>query len=43
MVLLTRREQMLVAFVLVSFAAGLGIKQWRSLTALTSLNMEAQP
>jgi len=43
MVLLTRREQMLVAFVLVSFAAGLGIKQWRSLNGLTAVSTEARP
>ncbi|MEI6338679.1 MAG: hypothetical protein WCQ57_08880 [Verrucomicrobiota bacterium] len=43
MILLTRREQMLVAFVLVSFGAGLGIKQWRSVQALAPLTAEGRP
>lgn len=35
MPVLTRREQFLVAFVLLAFCAGFGIKQWRGLQAIT--------
>jgi hypothetical protein len=34
---LTRREQALVAFVLLAFCAGLAVKQWRSARALAPL------
>ena len=34
---LTRREQALVAFVLLAFCAGLAVKQWRSGRALAPL------
>jgi hypothetical protein len=34
---LTRREQVLVAFVLLAFCAGLAVKQWRSGRALAPL------
>jgi hypothetical protein len=34
---LTRREQALVAFVLLAFCAGLGVKRWRDSRALAPL------
>ncbi len=34
---LTRREQALVAFVLLAFCAGLAVKHWRSARALAPL------
>ena len=34
---LTRKEQALVAFVVVAFCAGLAVKQWRSARALAPL------
>ncbi|HEY5769512.1 MAG TPA: hypothetical protein VIS71_06670 [Terrimicrobium sp.] len=39
---LTRREQMLVAVVLLAFCAGLGVKQWRESRALAPLQAGAQ-
>jgi hypothetical protein len=39
---LTRREQLLVAFVLLAFCAGLGVKHWRDVHALTPLQAEAE-
>ena len=39
---LTRQEQMLVAFVLLAFCAGLGIKHWRETQSLTPLRAEAR-
>ena len=39
---LTRREQLLVAFVLLAFCAGLGVKHWRDVCALTPLQAEAE-
>jgi hypothetical protein len=37
MAFLTRREQTLVAFVLLAFLAGLGTKHWRDLHALSPI------
>ena len=39
---LTRREQLLVAFVLLAFCAGVGVKQWREARALTPLQAGVQ-
>jgi hypothetical protein len=39
---LTRREQTLVAFVLLTFCAGLGVKHWRDGRALASLQASMQ-
>ena len=39
---LTRREQMLVAVVLLAFCAGLGVKQWREARALAPLQAGVQ-
>ncbi|HEY5705706.1 MAG TPA: hypothetical protein VIS96_09045 [Terrimicrobiaceae bacterium] len=39
---LTRREQLLVAFVLLAFCAGFGVKQWRQAQALTPLQAGVQ-
>lgn len=46
MMILTRREQMLVAFVLAAFVTGLGVQHWRGVRALAPLGaaeMEEQP
>ena len=46
MMLLTRREQMLVAFVLAAFVTGLGVQHWRGMRALAPLgapDVEEQP
>lgn len=46
MILLTRREQMLVAFVLTAFVTGLGVQHWRGMRALAPLgaqDVEEQP
>ncbi|MFZ4681569.1 MAG: hypothetical protein ACOYMS_03620 [Terrimicrobiaceae bacterium] len=43
MVFLTRREQMLVACVLVAFATGLGVRQWRAVQPLVPLSAEGRP
>lgn len=37
---LTRQEQMLVAFVLLSFCAGMGIKHWREKQTLAPWQAE---
>lgn len=42
MALLTRREQTLVAFVLIAFGLGLGIKHWREMKP-ASETLAAQP
>jgi hypothetical protein len=39
---LTRREQLLVAFVLLAFCAGVGVKHWREARALTPLQAGVQ-
>jgi len=38
MISLTRREQMLVAFVLAAFVTGAGVKHWRGVNSLAPLN-----
>lgn len=35
MILLTRRERLLVAFVLTAFVVGAGVKHWRGVQAVT--------
>jgi hypothetical protein len=39
---LTRREQALVAFVVLAFCAGLAVKQWRSGRALAPLQADLE-
>ena len=39
---LTRREQLLVAFVLLAFCAGVGVKHWRESRALAPLQAGVQ-
>jgi hypothetical protein len=39
---LTRREQLLVAFVLLAFCAGVGVKHWRETRALNALQAGVQ-
>jgi hypothetical protein len=38
MMLLTRREQLLVAFVLAAFVTGVGVKHWRAMSALAPVS-----
>lgn len=41
MLSLTRREQMLIVSVLLTFAAGLAIKQWRDIRQVPALAVES--
>ena len=41
MPMLTRREQLLVAFVVLAFCVGLGVKQWREAQAIAPYEASA--